>query len=159
MKDTLTETLLENIRQGILVAEITINGIVPRERNMEKAQQEAEFITQFRYLRDKNNRPVITLCRAEYGDQKGYGWAICSTRDNPCKKTGKAIAAERARTALQAARMENALWAFWRRKIIRDEAYNAIHSLAATELGKLADFFSRDLVRSSSLFCSSSKKA
>lgn len=50
----------------------------------------------------EHRRPAITICRVQAEDGSyGYGWAICSTRDNPCKRTGRAIAKGRAESALQ----------------------------------------------------------
>ena len=54
----------------------------------------------FYYLRDNEKRPLVTVCLA-YG-KKGYkarGIAICSDKDQPSKKTGRAIAKGRARSA------------------------------------------------------------
>ena len=59
----------------------------------------------FFYIYDdtgEHRRPVVTICRLRSDDGAyGYGWAICSDADNPCKRTGRAIAEGRARAALQ----------------------------------------------------------
>ena len=39
----------------------------------------------------EHRRPVVTVCRLRNdGGQYGYGWAICSDADTPCKWTGRA---------------------------------------------------------------------
>ena len=49
----------------------------------------------------EHRRPVVTVCRLRNDEGKyGYGWAICSDKDIPCKRTGRAIAEGRARAAL-----------------------------------------------------------
>ena len=53
----------------------------------------------FYYLRDKENKPRVTICEEEVGGLKAVGIAVCSLKDNPCKKVGKAIAAGRAKKA------------------------------------------------------------
>ena len=56
----------------------------------------------FYYLRDKQNRPLVTVCLLRDSDLKVYqGVAICSPKDNPNKKTGKAIAFGRAKQAAE----------------------------------------------------------
>ena len=59
----------------------------------------------FFYLYDhtgEHRRPVVTICRLCSDDGAyGYGWAICSDADNPCKRTGRTIAEGRALSALQ----------------------------------------------------------
>ena len=54
----------------------------------------------FYYLRDKENRPVVTICLIEERDRIARGVAICSQLDQPCKKTGRGIAGQRAQAAL-----------------------------------------------------------
>lgn len=57
--------------------------------------------TRYYYYRDWNHRPLITLAMVtdEHGDV-GYGWAVTSPLDNPCKRIGKSIARARAIAAL-----------------------------------------------------------
>lgn len=52
----------------------------------------------FRYHRDEANRPLVTECSIidNEGNQTGWGIAICSPSDNPCKATGRKIALQRA---------------------------------------------------------------
>jgi hypothetical protein len=50
----------------------------------------------FYYLRDDNNKPIVTVCLIKTGDIVTKGIAICSERDNPVKKVGRNIAAGRA---------------------------------------------------------------
>lgn len=54
----------------------------------------------FYYLRDKKNRPVVSVCLIEDGGQVARGMAICSHMDQPCRKTGRSIAAQRAKAAI-----------------------------------------------------------
>lgn len=50
----------------------------------------------------EHRKPMVTICRLQddAGDY-GYSWAICSEKDNPCKRTGRAIAHGRAVAALE----------------------------------------------------------
>lgn len=50
----------------------------------------------FYYFRDSKKRPIITLCKIEIFGKIGYGWSICSKKDNPCKRVGRSIAWSRA---------------------------------------------------------------
>ena len=52
----------------------------------------------YRYHRDDQRRPVVTECELldKDGEIQGWGMAICSPRDQPCKKQGRAIALTRA---------------------------------------------------------------
>ncbi len=52
------------------------------------------------YYRDAARRPMITLCRVVIGLVCSYGWAICSSTDNPNKRIGRALAKERALEAI-----------------------------------------------------------
>jgi len=63
---------------------------------MQKCEKETDEKTYFYYVRDDNNRPVITVCLivGEYGIGKGI--AICSVNDNPEKAVGRDIAKRRA---------------------------------------------------------------
>lgn len=59
---------------------------------------------QFHYFYDRtgpHHRPVVTVCRLFDGQRYGYGWAITSPADMPRKRTGRAIAQQRAHAALQ----------------------------------------------------------
>ena len=62
-------------------------------------------VARFFYFYDntgEHRRPVVTVCRLRSDEgEYGYGWAICSDADNPCKRTGRAIAEGRARAALE----------------------------------------------------------
>ena len=55
--------------------------------------------TIFYYLRDNQNRPLITVCLHKINGAICRGIAICSDKDNPSKKTGKTIAFGRAMRA------------------------------------------------------------
>lgn len=55
----------------------------------------------FYYLRDKMNKPMVTICLLTDTDIKARGVSICSLHDSPCKKTGRAIARGRALRALK----------------------------------------------------------
>lgn len=52
------------------------------------------------YIRDNQNRPIITVCLLKRKNQIGRGVTICSVKDQPCKKVGRAIAKTRALFAL-----------------------------------------------------------
>jgi hypothetical protein len=48
------------------------------------------------YLRTPDKKPVVTVCLLEIDHQRARGIAICSEKDNPCKRTGRRIAKTRA---------------------------------------------------------------
>ena len=51
------------------------------------------------YYRDKNNRPVVTVCLIVGKRNRklvALGISICSPKDNPCKEIGRYYARERA---------------------------------------------------------------
>lgn len=52
------------------------------------------------YGRDDDNRPIVTVCLLEGDFGFARGVAACSPMDNPCKRTGRKIAKERARYAV-----------------------------------------------------------
>lgn len=52
------------------------------------------------YIRDEKNRPVITICLMKDGNKISRGLSVCSEKDSPCKKVGRAIAKARAVYAL-----------------------------------------------------------
>ena len=54
----------------------------------------------FYYIRDKQNRPIITVCIIYSGGYVSRGIALCSPNDNPCKKRGRGKAYSRALKAL-----------------------------------------------------------
>lgn len=55
----------------------------------------------FYYLRDPHRRPVVTICLIEDGEGVvARGVAICSELDQPCRKTGRGIASQRALAAI-----------------------------------------------------------
>jgi hypothetical protein len=53
------------------------------------------------YERDGKNRPMVTHCLIKLADNIGHGIAVCSIKDQPCKKIGRAIASGRALKCLQ----------------------------------------------------------
>lgn len=56
--------------------------------------------TKYYYLRDKQNRPIVTVCLiCNDGGIWSRGIAICSKSDNPCKKVGRKLAYQRAMKA------------------------------------------------------------
>ena len=56
----------------------------------------------FWYIRDKDNRPIITVCLAhdEEANIFSRGIAVCIWKDNPDKKLGRKIAKDRAIKAM-----------------------------------------------------------
>lgn len=54
----------------------------------------------FYYCRNTENKPVISVCIVERGDEFARGVSICSPSDIPMKKTGRKIARDRALKAL-----------------------------------------------------------
>ena len=55
---------------------------------------------QFYYLRDEHNRPIVTVCLMYIEGYVSRGIALCSPKDNPCKKIGRGIAYNRASKAI-----------------------------------------------------------
>jgi hypothetical protein len=55
----------------------------------------------FYYGRDSENKPIKTVCLAVSRFHITRGTAICSDKDQPCKKIGRAIAAGRALKCLE----------------------------------------------------------
>lgn len=53
------------------------------------------------YLRDIQNKPIITVCLVKEGQNIARGLAICSEIDPLCKAKGRAIARNRAIHALR----------------------------------------------------------
>lgn len=53
------------------------------------------------YKRDEIGRPVETVCVAKSGDAWARGFAACCDLDNPCKRTGRKIAKQRAEKSLE----------------------------------------------------------
>lgn len=52
------------------------------------------------YLRDNANRPVVTVCLLAENGNVARGIAVCSIKDQPEKRKGRAIAKARAEYAL-----------------------------------------------------------
>ncbi|KKM32240.1 hypothetical protein LCGC14_1565890 [marine sediment metagenome] len=53
------------------------------------------------YLRDNDNRPLVTVCLMQSNINFSRGVAICSNLDSPCKRVGRNIAHERASHAMK----------------------------------------------------------
>lgn len=53
------------------------------------------------YIRDINNRPLVTVCLMKVGKAVARGVAYCSQKDNVCKKMGRSIAHQRASWAIE----------------------------------------------------------
>ena len=72
---------------------------------MAKVTERPNFISggqkmiKYRYCRDNQNRPLITVCETYVDGKRLRGIAICSPLDNPCKSDGRKIAFKRARAA------------------------------------------------------------
>lgn len=58
------------------------------------------MIEKYYYIRDSKNQPSTTVCLLKAANDIGRGVAICSNKDQPCKKTGRKIAKTRAVCAL-----------------------------------------------------------
>jgi len=59
----------------------------------------------FRHLRGiLDGKPFCTICTIELPNATLIGVAICSSRDNFCRKTGRDLAAKRARIAMMSLR-------------------------------------------------------
>lgn len=64
-----------------------------------KKRREERMKEYYYYIRDKENRPIVTVCLLIFGDDKtvARGMAFCCPKDIPCKKVGRKIALERAK--------------------------------------------------------------
>ena len=80
----------------------------------------------FYYLRDADRRPVVTICLMTDNGDWSRGMAICSPRDNPCKKRGRAIAYCRAKEGFR--------HRSFRDPIVRDEAILIIETTMPYEI-------------------------
>jgi hypothetical protein len=56
--------------------------------------------TRYAYIRDDQQRPLVTICVTTDGNKTGVGIALCSEKDNPLKKQGRSVARQRAEYAL-----------------------------------------------------------
>jgi len=64
-------------------------------------EKERIMDTRFYYLRDLQNKPLVTVCLAKDTTGQYYrGIAICSPKDNPVKRVGRQIALGRVLRAL-----------------------------------------------------------
>jgi len=57
--------------------------------------------TYFYYLRDKDRRPLVTVCLHCIDDKYYRGISICSPKDSPVKRVGRNIAFGRALQAVK----------------------------------------------------------
>lgn len=101
----------------------------------------------FYYFRDKENKPIITVCLLVAGETITRGIAICSNKDIPCKAVGRNISKQRAWHAF--------LWNESGLPILRSDAANIAfeitHTDPSTEIGdfkmddnpRLTDFENR----------------
>lgn len=87
----------------------------------------AKYDITYRYYRDREKRPMVTVAYLIKDGQCFKGHAICSPRENPDKRKGRAIARER---ALAAYRRETQIHPrpstrngqFFARPVVREEA-------------------------------------
>ncbi len=95
------------------------------------------------YFRDpKTNAPMITVILIDLGENVYRGVSVCSERDNPNKKEGKAIAVERAIAAMFT--REDAT-----EPVIRFEPEDALWNAAQT----ISEVFGYKAERNPSLTC------
>ena len=76
---------------------------IPDKFELKEGLGTMEALTErYYYVRDDRRRPVITVCLMLDQDGKvaARGMSVCSKSDNPCKKTGRKIAWQRAEFAL-----------------------------------------------------------
>ena len=79
--------------------------------------------TYFYYLRDKNKRPLVTVCLHCIDDKYYRGVSICSPKDSPIKRVGRNIAFGR---ALQAVKRGGSILSKCRKEAI--DTYNEVKS-------------------------------
>lgn len=53
------------------------------------------------YIRDRHNKPVITVCLLKKDGFTSRGVSVCSPDDNPSKKIGREIALSRAKKTME----------------------------------------------------------
>ena len=63
---------------------------------MKKDRKVTDERVHFYYKRDKDNKPLVTVCLIHGSNGIGRGVAICSPNDNPVKKIGREYAKRRA---------------------------------------------------------------
>ena len=88
----------------------------------------------YRYYYDAGGRPVVTVCEIEDEGVMSRGVAICSPRDQPCKKTGRKIARDRAWYAMKYAMEDNHRRPFTNLPVFRDEALSVMESVGREDL-------------------------
>lgn len=79
----------------------------------------------FYYMRDKENKPRVTVCLIRANGDIARGIAICSLSDNPHKATGRTIAEDRAFKAWQKRNNFD--------EISRGKAFMALSAVSADE--------------------------
>lgn len=83
------------------------------------------------YLRDKKSKPIVTVCLLVDGDKVARGLAVCSLRDQPEKRKGRAIALARATYAMTELRGRSERASAGDLAILRQEAIRALDDTIA----------------------------
>jgi hypothetical protein len=81
-------------------------------------QKESEVKEKYYFMRDPDNRPIVTVCLLQQHNCLGMGIAICSETDNPSKQKGRNISYGRAFGALKKRKSSQ--------PILRGKAWSAI---------------------------------
>ena len=63
---------------------------------MKKDRKVTDERVHFYYKRDRDNKPLVTVCLIHGSEGVGRGVAVCSPDDNPVKKIGREYAKRRA---------------------------------------------------------------
>ena len=66
------------------------------KESLDKVVTQAPDYEEYYYLRDKQKRPTVTVCLVSGNRGLSRGIAVCSLRDHPVKKVGRALAKKRA---------------------------------------------------------------
>ncbi len=77
------------------------------------------------YVRDQDNKPVITICLGKSKRGVARGVSVCSLQDSPCKKEGKRLARNKVLKALGTQSSGDIC--------MRDEAHKVIEGMDASE--------------------------
>jgi hypothetical protein len=75
------------------------------------------------YIRNRDNHPIITVCLAKQGQIVSRGMAVCSKKDNVCKKQGRKHARDKVLEAFGTKESGQC--------IVRQEAIDVLSSMAS----------------------------
>ena len=101
------------------------------------------------YLRNEKNEPILTACLLKEEDQIARGLAICSFRDSPCKRIGRAIAKGRAEKALKRQESSDGILCWKAHKILDSLETAETRYYLKSEYQSCLSVFEEDLLKRS----------